>query len=313
MDDHGTAAPSPERTPPRATTALPPAVLYALTVLIWGSTWYAIKFQLGSVHPAVSVAWRYLLAATLLLAYCRLRGLGLRIPAKAHLGVAAMGFFLFSINYILFYFAARHVATGLLAVVFSTIVFMNILNGALLFRARVERRVLAGAGLGLSGIALVFWPELTGAGAGAEAALGLGLGVAATYCASLGNMASVHNQRHGLPVVEANALGMTYGALFTLVAALALGAPLTVEWSAPYLLSLGYLALFGSVFGFGCYLTLLGRIGADRAAYATVLFPVVALAISTAFEGYRWSGPALLGVALILGGNVLVLRAPARA
>lgn len=282
--------------------------LYAGTVLVWGTTWFAITLQLGEVHPAVSVAWRYVLAALVLVVWCLFRGRSLRVPLVRHPVIALQGLFLFSLNYVVFYYAAAHVESGLLAVVFSTIVFMNIGNGALLFGTRVQPRVLAGAVLGLVGISLVFLPELAGFDADSGALRGLVLGLGATYLASLGNMASAWNQRHGVPVLEANALGMAYGALFTLLTALLMGAPLRLQWSTAYLGSLFYLALVGSVIGFGCYLTLLGRIGADRAAYATVLFPIIALAISTLLEGYEWSVASLLGVVLILAGNVLVLR-----
>jgi drug/metabolite transporter (DMT)-like permease len=143
--------------------------------------------------------------------------------------------------------------------------------------------------------------------------IGVGLSFFATYLASLGNMGSVYTQRRGLPVVQTNALGMAYGAVIALavsgVAASTGQLEFTFDASLPYVVSLVYLAVFGSVLAFGCYLTLLGRIGADRAAYATVLFPVVALAISTVFEGYRWTGPALMGTGLILIGNFIVLRA----
>ncbi len=282
--------------------------LYTGTVLVWGTTWFAITLQLGVVHPAVSVAWRYVLAALVLIAWCRLRGRSLRVPLRLHPGIALQGLFLFSLNYIVFYYAAAHVESGLLAVVFSTIVFMNIGNGALLFGTRVQRRVLAGAVLGLAGISLVFLPEIIAFDTDGAAVRGLALGIGATYLASLGNMASAWNQRHGVPVLEANALGMAYGAVFTLIVTLLIGAELRVQWTPAYLGSLFYLALIGSVVGFGCYLTLLGRIGADRAAYATVLFPIIALALSTVLEGYRWTPASLAGVVLILAGNVLVLR-----
>lgn len=286
-------------------------LLYGATVLIWGSTWYAIKLQLGTVEPDLSVAYRFLIAAASLVAFCLATGRSLRFAPRHHLFIAAQGFFLFSLNYWLFYYATFHLTTGVIAVVFSLIVLMNILNGALLFGTRVEPRVLAAALLGLAGIALVFRRDLAALDLASGRIIGLGLSIVATYSASLGNMASLRNQRAGLPVIEVNALGMAYGAAFSLAFALLRGAPLAFEWTPAYVGALAYLALFGSVLGFGFYLTLLGRIGADRAAYSAVLFPVVALAVSTLLEDYRWTLPAVAGVALILGGNLLVL-APGR-
>lgn len=286
-------------------------LLYGATVLIWGSTWYAIKLQLGTVEPDLSVAYRFLLAAAGLLAFCLATGRSLRFAPRHHIFIAAQGFFLFSLNYWLFYNATFHLTTGVIAVVFSLILLMNIINGALLFGTRVEPKVLGAAVLGLVGIVLVFRRELLALDLTSGRLVGLGISIVATYSASLGNMASLRNQRAGLPVIEVNALGMAYGAAFSLAFALLRGAPLAFDWRPDYVGALLYLAVFGSVLGFGFYLTLLGRIGADRAAYAAVLFPVVALAISTVLEDYQWSLAALIGVALILGGNLLAL-APAR-
>ncbi len=283
-------------------------LLYGATVLIWGTTWYAIKMQLGVVEPDVSVAYRYLLATAIIIAFCLATGRTLRLPLRHHPYIAAQGLFLFSLNYILFYHATYSLTTGVAAVVFSAIAVMNILNGAVLFGTAIDRRVLSAAGLGLVGIALVFWHDLSALDLTSGPMIGLGLSVLATYSASLGNMASLRNQRAGLPVIEVNALGMAYGAVFTTAIVLFRGAPITFDPSPGYVGSLVYLALFGSVLAFGFYLTLLGRIGADRAAYAAVVFPLVALVISTFLEDFRWTAPALLGVALILGGNVLAMR-----
>lgn len=285
-------------------------LLYAATVLIWGSTWLAIRFQLGIVPPDLSVVYRFALAGALLIGYCLLTRRPLRFPLRAHSFIALQGLFLFCANYILFYLAALHLPTGLLAVVFSTILPMNVANGALFLGAPVDRRVVIGGAIGLAGMSLLFWPEIEAFEASSGALVGLGLSVAATLSASLGNMVAARNLRAGLPIVQTNALGMSYGALLTLAFAVARGAPLAFDDSFGYLASLVYLAVFGSVVAFGCYLTLLGRIGVDRAAYAMVLFPVIALALSTAFEGYRWTTFGMVGVAFILAGNLVVLRRP---
>lgn len=291
---------------------MPVPLLYAATVLIWGSSWYAITLQLGDIHPVWSVAYRFALAAAMLLGFCLIARRRLRFSARDHGALALQGLLLFSLNYVLFYFVIGRLTSGIVAVVFSTIVFMNMVNAALIFRAPVQARVLVGAVLGLTGIALVFWPELAAFRATGSALTSLALALLATWVASLGNMVAVRNHRRGLPVIETNTFGMAYGTLFTTLAALVLGAKLDLEWSLPYTGSLIYLALFATVIAFGCYLSLLGRIGPDRAAYASVLFPVVALAISTLLEGYRWSAPALVGVTIVLLGNVLVLARSAK-
>jgi len=290
---------------------LPTAVLYIVTVLIWGTSWYAMELQL--VLPGeLAIAYRFALAAAMLVGFCLATGRSLRFSARDHLFMALQGLFLFCLNYILFYWAAVYLVSGLLAVCFSTITVMNIANGALFYRQRVDPKVAVAAALGLVGIGLVFWPELARIELSRAAAIGLVLSLVATYAASLGNMVTVRHGRARIPVIEANAVGMSYGALFTLVIVLVRGIPFDFVWTPSFLGSLVYLALFASVIGFGSYLTLVQRIGADRAAYASVLFPIVALAVSTFLESYRWSPAAIVGVALVLVGNLLVLiRRPA--
>lgn len=290
---------------------MPTAVLYVVTVLIWGTSWYAMELQL--VLPGeLAIAQRYVLSAVMLVGYCLLAGRSLRFSRRDHLFMALQGFFLFSLNYILFYWAAAYLVSGLLAVCFSTITVMNIANGALLYRRRVEPKVALAALLGLIGIGLVFWPELAKVDLSRTAAIGLALSLVATYAASLGNMVTVRHQGAGIPVLEANAIGMSYGALFTLIIVVARGIPFEFVWTPSYLGALFYLAFFASIIGFGAYLTLIERIGADRAAYTGVLFPIVALGVSTFLENYQWTASAVIGVLLVLAGNLLVLgRRPA--
>jgi len=287
---------------------MPVALLYIGTVLIWGSTWLAVKMQLGVVAPEVSIAYRFAMAAAILLVYCVARGRPMRFSLRDHAGMALLGMLLFSGNYIVFYMASGIMTTGLVAVVFSGIVVTNIIFGALLFGNPVRPRVALGALTGISGLAIIFWPEVSTFDLERNGTVGLLLCIIGTVLASLGNMVSVNNQRRGLPVLQANAYGMSYGATFMAVTALVTGRSFDFDPSLIYTGSLLYLAIFGSVFGFGFYLTLLGRIGADRAAYATVLFPVIALGLSTVYESFQWSPGAFIGMLLVLGGNVLVLN-----
>lgn len=282
--------------------------LYIATVLIWGSSWFVIHFQLGVVAPAVSIVYRFALAAIILLAYCGLSGKPMRFSLRDHCFIALQGLFLFSLNYLIFYWATPLVTTGLIAVIFSMIVFMNIVNSALFFRQRVQRKVVMGALLGLLGISFVFWPELAQLRESGSALLGLGLSLLGTFIASLGNMASVRNQANSVPVLQGNAFGMLYGSIFLTAFALVSGAEFNYDFRWTYSASLIYVSLFATILGFSAYLTLLGRIGADRAAYTTVLFPIVALSISTVFEGYQWSLPALFGIVLVVAGNVLIVK-----
>jgi drug/metabolite transporter (DMT)-like permease len=296
---------------------VPVFVLYFVSVLVWGLSWYAIEMQLGVVAPEVSVAWRMALAAALLLAFCAATGRRLRYPPRDHLFFAAQGLTLFCLNYILFYVAGALLTSGLMAVCFSTVLVMNMANGALFFRQPIDRSVAMGGAIGIAGLVLVFWPEVVGAEVTGRALAGLALSLVGTYSASLGNMVSVRHKRAGIAVIESNAIGIAYGALFCALFALAHGSSFVIDSTLRYLSGLVYLSVFATVVGFGCFLTLLQRIGADRAAYATVLFPIVALGVSTVVEDYRWTWPAAAGVVLVLIGNVLVLLrkgrpAPAR-
>jgi drug/metabolite transporter (DMT)-like permease len=282
--------------------------LYLASVLIWGSTWLAITFQLGKVPPEVSVAYRFLLASALLFAWCRLRRLRLAFTLREHGWMALQGLLLFGANYVCVYLAEAQISSGLVALVFSLIVFMNIASTRLFFGTPVRPATLIGAIMGVGGVALVFLPELTHGTSRGHPLLGLSVAAGSTVLASLGNVAAARNQRHGLPVIQMNAYGMLYGALLVAAYAAAVGRPFVFDGSLHYLLSLLYLALFGSVLAFGAYLTLVGRIGADRAGYAGASIPIVAVVLSTLFEGLQWHLFTFVGIALCLAGNVLVLR-----
>tara|TARA_B110000263_G_scaffold175827_1_gene153693 strand:+ start:28 stop:888 length:861 start_codon:yes stop_codon:yes gene_type:complete len=280
--------------------------LYAVTVLIWGTSWLAIIYQLGVVDPMVSVAYRFILAAVIMHGLCWVRRQPMRFSRRDHCFLALQGASLFALNYWLFYNAELHIASGLAAVVFSTIIVWNILIGAVWIRHPLDRRVLLGAGLGLCGIALVFWPEVQDFEANET-----GLSIVATILASLGNIASARNQQAGISVLSSNAWAMTYGAGLMVLLALVSGKPFDFMATPLYVGALLYLSVFASVIAFWSYLTLVGEIGPDRAAYATLLFPLVALGLSTVFEDYVWTLPAIIAVCLILGGNLLTLRKPA--
>ncbi len=283
------------------------ASLYFSAVFIWGSTFFAIKFQLGEVDPALSIAYRFGLAALILFGWCFVRALPLRFSRSQHGWMAVQGIFLFCFNYLLVYHATATLSSGLIAVIFSTIVLMNIINGAIFLRKPSSLLVLLGALCGLVGISLIFAPEIHDFNLDNGAVTGMILSLLGTYVASLGNIISAYNQQRHLPVIQSNAYGMAYGSLTLFIVALLQGKAVAFEASLPYALSLLYLSLFGSVLAFGSYLTLLGRIGPEKAAYTMVLFPLVALGISTLFEDYHWSSGSIIGVALVLLGNVIII------
>ncbi|MGC2462087.1 MAG: EamA family transporter [Steroidobacteraceae bacterium] len=282
--------------------------LYIVAVLIWGSTWLVIKFQLGVVPPTVSVAWRFALAALILLAYSAFRGRPLGFSARDHLWIALQGVLLFGLNYTGIYLSEQYLTSGLVAVVFSIVVFMNAVGMRLFFSLPIRPATIVAAVVGVAGVTLVFWPEMRRFSSSGEQFYGLAAAVGATAVASLGNMVATRIHRRQLPVTQINAWSMLYGAVFVAVVAFATGQRFAFDVSWPYVASLIYLSLFGSALAFGAYLTLMRRIGADRASYTAVAIPVVALLLSTAFEHLRWQLETFLGIALCLGGNVLMLR-----
>ena len=289
------------------------ALLYAVTVLVWGSTWLAIEFQLGTVAPEVSVFYRYGLAALLLFGWCRIRHLPLGFDLRAHGYFALLGLCLFGLNYLLTYYAQQHITSALTAIAFSTMLWMNIINARIFFGTRIELRVVLGSILGIAGIVALFLPEIEAVSWSDATLLGASLCSLGALIASLGNMVSQAAQRRALPVMQSNAWGMLYGAAITGGLTLLTGRPFAFDLSAGYVLSLLYLVVFGSIVAFGAYLTLLGRIGAHKSGYAFVMFPVVAVVLSAMFEGLDITVNVLLGVVLVVAGNLVTLDGAAKA
>lgn len=282
--------------------------LYLASVLIWGSTWLAIRFQLGVVSPVVSVAWRFALAALILLSFALIRKLPLTFSRRQHAWIALQGVLLFGANYVGVYIAEQYLASGLVAIAFSLLVFLNLIGARVFFGARLKPRVLLAALLGVSGVALMFWPELNSFSSSQHGVRGLLIALGSTVFASLGNMAALRNQRSGIPTLQLNGWAMLYGAGFVALLAMISGERFSFDWRLPYLASLLYLALFGSVLAFGAYLTLMKRIGPERAAYTAVAIPIVALLLSSLFEQLAWHAPMAIGLVLCIAGNLLVLR-----
>ncbi len=282
--------------------------LFAACVAIWGTTWIAITFQLGRVAPEASVAWRFGLASLILAGLCRARGFSLRFRPGVHALLALMGLPMFCTGYLFVYHAETMLVSGLVAVGYSASPLVNMALSRLAFGVPLRGRVAAGALLGLSGVALVFWPEISRFQGGGRAALGAALTAGGVVSAAVGNVFATMLERRGVNVWQKMAWGMGYGALFCLVAAAARRQPQGFEWSVPYVASLLYLAVFGSILAFATFLTLLERAGAAQAGYVGVMVPMVALAISGLLEGLAWGPLTLAGLAAAVAGNVLMLR-----
>ena len=286
--------------------------LFAGCVVIWGTTWLAITYQLGPVAPEVSVSHRFLLAALIIAAWCRLRGLSLRFTPAQHLAFALMGVSMYGLAYVFVYHAELHLASGLVAIGYSASPLLSALGTRLFFRQPVSARTALGAAFGIFGISLVYWPEFARLSGTRDVALGAAFTLLAVLMSTAGGLLAQRNHQRGLLGWPVMAWSMGYGGVASLIVALALGRSYTIDLGAPYLLSLLYLSLLGTVITFAGWLTLVGRIGAARASYVGVMAPVVALFVSTLFEGFVWHVLTAAGVAVSIAGNVLVLRQPAR-
>lgn len=283
-------------------------ILFTIPSIIWGSTWYAIKFQLGVVDPLVSVAWRFLLAGILLITFNLATGRKMKFSTREHFLMLLLGLCLFGINYWFVYEAETLLTSGVVAVVFSLIIFFNIFFNAVLLKGKIKADVVFAAILGVGGTALLFKNELGNFSAEANLTLLVFLCLGGLLFASLGNILSAYNQKRNIPVLQANAYGMLYGGLSMFLVVIFSGKPIHFEATFAYSGSLIYLAVFGSIIAFSSYLKLLGEIGPDRAIYIALITPAIALLISTIFEDYRWDIYAFLGIVLLFSGNVLALK-----
>jgi drug/metabolite transporter (DMT)-like permease len=282
-------------------------LLFIATVLIWGSTWYAIEFQLGVVPVEVSLTYRYAIAAALAFLWCLVRKDSLVFGWAQHKYFLLLGLFLFGFNYLSAYHAQIYISSALNAIGFSAMIWMNILNGRLFFGTQIAPRTYIGAAMGMAGIVIIFWPEVDAITLSDTVVIGACFSMLGALLASFGNIASQAAQRQKIPVMQANAWGMFYGALLNGSLALLAGRTFNFDPSVQYVSSLLFLAVFGSVVAFGCYLTLLGRIGLERAGYAAVMVPVVALLLSFLLEGLELQAHVIAGMLLAVAGNLFIL------
>ncbi|HEX4331018.1 MAG TPA: EamA family transporter [Usitatibacter sp.] len=282
--------------------------LFVACVAIWGSTWLAIKFQLGHVAPEASVVYRFLLASMLLFAYCLARSLPLAFTLAQHGWIALQGLFMFSVSYIFVYYAEEHVVSGLVAVGYSASPLLGMFGMRAAFGTRITRTVATGSLLGIAGIAIVFWPQFAQLQGGGDVAAGAFFTVAAVVASTIGSLVAQRNAQHQAPLWQSMAYGMLYGSIFSLAVTLLLGKPLGFEATPAYVASLLYLAILGSIIAFAGYLTLLKRVGTAVSGYIGVMVPIVALILSAAFEGFRFTALTWAGIAISVAGNVIILR-----
>lgn len=281
--------------------------LFIACVLIWGSTWITINYQLGEVAPVLSVAYRFTLASIMLGLFCVWRKLPLGLPGHIHLKMAAVGLSLYTLDYSFLYESQKYIVSAVVALMSSCIIYINVFLRRILLGKPIRLEVITGATLGLVGMFLIFMPEFEKVSSEQLLTLGIGLAMLSFFFASVGNVISERILDHGTPVIQMNFWAMTYGLVFLYGYAWFNGDPFVLPSQPEYFASLLYLALFGSVLAFGAYMKLVKEIGSDKAAYVVLMYPIVALILSTLFEGYEWHFQALLGVLIVLFGNAVAM------
>jgi len=293
------------------------ALAFAACVLIWGSTWYAIEWQLGYVAKEWSLVYRYAIAAVIMLGWCRFKRVNMRFSGREHIHMLGLGLFLFSGNYVLVYWGTEYLTSGLVAVTFSLLTFLNIVNARVFLNTPIQKETILAALLGVLGLALVFKPEIQALNLSDTTAFGLLVCLISTLIASWGNTIAGTKTAKSIPILPFNTWSMGYGTLCNLLFALMSGEAPSLDPRPEYYLALFHLSVFGTVIAFSLLLWLLAEIGVARAGYIAVMTPLVALIISSVFEGYIWTGFAATGVALMLSGNLLMVvqhrKAPAKA
>ncbi|WP_252177874.1 EamA family transporter [Endozoicomonas sp. 4G] len=283
------------------------ATLFCICSLVWGSTWYAVSWQLGTVDAMWSIAYRFLSGALLLWLICRFRGRFSGFTRQQHLRLFFQGTFLCGVSYWLVYESEKFISSGLSALICTGILYSNVVIARFWLGHAIKRSVLIGAALGSVGILMVFFPHITQIDPSSQELKGLALALVAVLMFSMGSVSCEINEKDGLSVVPVTVFTMLYGGLEMVGLALLRGVPPSFDFSPGYLLSLVYLVVFGSVVAMTSYLSLIQRMGSDRTAYVDIVYPIIALLISTALEGYQWTPVSVLGVGIILLGNVFAM------
>ena len=282
--------------------------LFLFVICCWSPTWYVIKFQLGIVDPVLSVAYRFFIAALILFFFTIITKRKISFKLQDHFWFFLLGINLFSLNYILFYIANLYLISGIVAVCFSALIFMNILNERIFFQIKATYKTYLASMIGLLGLFIIFNKEIIGFTYSNKVHYGILLGIIATYFASLGNIISLRNSKNNLPIISTLSYAMLYGSIFTFIVSVILNKEIIFDISFSYITSLLFLSIVGSVLAFTLYLQLIKQIGAGRAGYIGAIVPVVALIISTYFENLVWNQSIILGLFLLILGAVLIIH-----
>jgi drug/metabolite transporter (DMT)-like permease len=295
--------------PPHALLRPRIVVPFVLTALIWGATWFAIKDQLRAAPPSWSIAWRFALAAAGMAVLVLVKGQSFRLTREGHAVAAIFGLTQFCLNFNLLYRAEAHLTSGLVAVLFGLLMLPNALLARLFLKHPLTLRFILGTLVALGGIALLLLHEARIAPLDGKVGLGLALTAGSILAASAANVLQASEPSRRQPILPLLAWALIWGALANLVVAWVTSGPPVLPLDGRYLGGLFYLGILGSVVTFPLYFQLVRDLGPGRAAYNGVAVPIVAMAISTLLEGYRWSLLAAVGAVLALLGMVIALRA----
>ena len=290
-------------------SGLSPVVLpFIVFTLIWGATWIVIRGQIGTVPPQWSVAYRFIIAAAAMLLIARVRGERLRIPRRYWRGIAVLGLAQFSVNFNAVYLAEKYITSGVVATMFALLLIPSSLLGWAMLGQRPGRRFLAGSLVAIPGIGLLLAHELGASGARPEAVLiGAGLTLLGMVGASFANVYQARDHMRQLPLAAMLAWSMGAGATMNVALAFGMTGPPQFDWSASYLAGLLYLSLAASCVAFLLYYPVVRAVGPAKAAYSSMMVPIIAMALSTAFEGYDWTLTSIAGAALALGGMAVAM------
>jgi drug/metabolite transporter (DMT)-like permease len=283
-------------------------VLFIATLFCWSPTWYLIKFQLGYVDPLVSVFYRFVAASLIIFVYLIIKRKSLKFSLNQHIWFLFFGTCLYSINYVFFYTSNTYLVSAFPAIVFSTVVIMNIIGEWFYFKKKPTIKTLIGAAIGMVGIIIIFNKEIFNFSLSNGKHIGLFLALLGTFCASTGNMVHQRNLNNNFPLIQTIAFAMLYGSLITLLITQFNNTELLFEFTFKYIASLTYLSVFGSIFAFIFYLKLLEKVGPGRAGYVGVVMPVIALLISIIFENLEWQIDLIIGLPVLLIGAILVIN-----
>jgi drug/metabolite transporter (DMT)-like permease len=284
------------------------ALPFAIFTAIWGSTWIVIRGQLGTVPPQWSVAYRFTIAAVAMAAVARWRGDRLNLGRGGLLAALFLGFMQFCVNFNAVYLAERHITSGVVATVFALLLIPASLMAWGLLGHRPSARFAWGSLIAVSGIILLFVHELNEHPADAlQVASGIGLTLVGMIGAAIANVAQARPEIRRFPLLALLAWSMAAGAIIDALIAFALTGPPVLDSRPIYWAGVLYLALAASVLTFSLYYPVVRKIGPGRAAYSSVLVPIIAMGFSTAFEGYRWTVLAIVGAVLALGGMAAAL------